>query len=65
MIIRVGSTNPAKIEAVREIAEEYHVFKGAIVQGLKVDSGISEEPLNFGELRRGAVNRSWRRSSAS
>ncbi|HEX7065827.1 MAG TPA: DUF84 family protein [Bacillales bacterium] len=45
----VGSANPAKVEAVREVYEE--------VRGVKVPSGVSNQPMSDEETRTGALNR--------
>ncbi|PIT93904.1 inosine/xanthosine triphosphatase [Candidatus Falkowbacteria bacterium CG10_big_fil_rev_8_21_14_0_10_43_11] len=57
MKIIVGSTNPVKIDAVREIIKEYDFLAGAEVSGVKVASEISEQPLSLEEIIQGAINR--------
>ena len=57
MIIKVGSKNPAKIEAVTEIIQDYDLLKGATVVGVEVESGIVEQPLTLEETIQGAMNR--------
>lgn len=47
--ITVGSTNPVKVQAVRE------VFPTA--DGIHVDSGVSEQPMSDEETRKGALRR--------
>ena len=51
MKIVVGSTNPAKIEAVK------NVFKEDEIVSVSVSSGVSEQPFSDEETIRGAVNR--------
>lgn len=53
--IRVGSTQAPKIQAVRDAFSFYvpHVD----VQGVAVASGVSDQPVGFAEIARGARNR--------
>lgn len=55
MKIVVGSTNPTKINAVREAFEKY--YPDCEVVGVSVKSGVSEQPMSEEETMRGAVNR--------
>ena len=57
MIIRVGSENRNKIEAVRQVIQNYDFLKLAGVEGCKVDSGVSEQPSSLEETIQGATNR--------
>lgn len=57
MTINVGTKNPAKIEAVQEIIQDYDFLKDAKVVSVEVDSGISAQPLTLEETIRGAMNR--------
>ena len=54
MKIAVGSTNPVKIQAVKEVFEE--IFRDIEVVGIEVDSGVSNQPFNE-EAIKGAINR--------
>jgi inosine/xanthosine triphosphatase len=56
--IRVGSANPSKIEAVREILLDYSHLKDFVVAGFEVRSGVSDQPKSLEETIRGAMNRS-------
>ncbi|HEU5138557.1 MAG TPA: DUF84 family protein [Bacillales bacterium] len=47
--VAVGSFNPAKVGAVREVFKE--------VLGLEVSSGVSDQPMSDEETRTGALNR--------
>ncbi|HET7579888.1 MAG TPA: DUF84 family protein [Bacillales bacterium] len=47
--VGVGSTNPAKVKAVKE------VFPSA--RGVNVDSGVSDQPMSDEETRTGALHR--------
>ncbi|MDD5555913.1 MAG: inosine/xanthosine triphosphatase [bacterium] len=55
MKIAVGSRNPLKIEAVRNVAAR--VFDGVTVEGVAVDSGVRGNPLTDAETIAGAVAR--------
>ncbi len=54
MRVAVGSTNPVKINAVRNAFSEF--FGDVKVVPKKVDSGVSEQPRNY-EVLSGAINR--------
>lgn len=53
--VRVGSVNPAKISAVRAAIAAY--VETAYVDGVAVASGVSEQPVGFEEIVRGARTR--------
>ena len=53
--IAVGSNNPVKIGAVRTVLA--HVAPEAIVEGVAVASGVSDQPWGDDETIRGAVAR--------
>ncbi len=55
MIIAVGSTNPTKINPVKEIFS--HHFKNIKVVGVKVPSGVEEQPKDIDHIFEGALNR--------
>jgi inosine/xanthosine triphosphatase len=57
MKIVVGSKNPAKVEAVREILQDYPHLKDAEVVGVDVSSGVSDQPKSLEETLTGATNR--------
>ena len=56
--VRVGSANGPKIEAARRAIGAY--APDARVEGAAVESGVSEQPLGFEEIARGARNRAAR-----
>ena len=58
MKIKVASTNPQKIQAVKDLVPEYAVLNGAIVEGISVPSGVSDQPRSIDETVLGAMNRS-------
>ncbi len=53
----VGSKNPSKVEAVRELLTEYPLFAGCNVTSVDVSSGVSEQPMSLAETVKGAINR--------
>ena len=56
MKIIVGSKNPNKVEAVREVFTE--LFPNDLeVVGIEVDSNINDQPITMEETIRGAMNR--------
>lgn len=55
MKIIVGSKNPTKVDAVREVFST--LFPELDVIGMEVSSDISDQPLSMSETIRGAVNR--------
>lgn len=55
MIVRIGSANPMKLKAARRAFGTF--FRKVRVVGVDVDSGVSPQPLSFGEVVRGARNR--------
>lgn len=65
-MINVGSTNPAKVEAVKEVLSEYELFNDVEVKGTSVDSGVSDQPKSLDETIKGAINRAqgaWNRQT--
>ena len=57
MKIVVGSKNSAKVEAVREILQDYPHLMDAEVTGVEVASGVPDQPRSIEEMTQGAVNR--------
>ncbi len=53
----VGSKNPAKVDAVREILQEYSHLKDLEVVGTDVSSDVPDQPRSLEETTNGAVNR--------
>lgn len=54
---KVGSANKAKVAAVAGILLEYPHLAGGDVEGVKTDSGVSDQPLSLDETIAGAMNR--------
>jgi inosine/xanthosine triphosphatase len=57
MRIAVGSTNNAKLEAVREILKEYPHLAHATIESVKTKSGVFDQPKSLPETISGAMNR--------
>lgn len=57
MKIKVASTNPQKIQAIKDLISEYPVLNGAIVESVSVSSGASEQPMTLEETILGAEGR--------
>lgn len=57
MKIIVGSTNKAKLEAVKEIANEYPIIIDAEIIGISAESGVLDQPMSLEETITGAMNR--------
>ena len=55
MIIAVGSTNITKIDPVKEVFSKH--FKDVVVRGMKVNSGVDDQPMSDEEMYKGALNR--------
>lgn len=53
--VRVGSTNPPKLAGVRAALEPF--LPGVALEGVPVESGVSDQPLGFEEIARGARQR--------
>ncbi|ASJ06349.1 inosine/xanthosine triphosphatase [Thermococcus pacificus] len=55
MRIAVGSTNPTKVLAVKEVMEM--IYGDVEVFGVEVESGVPDQPVGIEETIRGAINR--------
>ena len=53
--VRVGTTNPPKLDAVRSALAPF--APDARIEGVAVESGVPEQPVGFDEIVRGARNR--------
>ena len=58
MIVAVGSLNPVKVIGVKKAYEK--VFRNVSVKPVKVDSGVSPQPLSLEETVKGAFNRAFK-----
>jgi inosine/xanthosine triphosphatase len=57
-LVRVGSTNPPKLQGVRAALSAFS--RDVTIEGIEVESGVSEQPLGFEEIVEGARNRAER-----
>ena len=57
MVIAVGSTNEAKVLAVKEVLQDSPYFSKIKVVGLAAGSDISDQPISLQETIQGAKNR--------
>lgn len=57
MNICVGTTNSAKLDAVREILQDYPHLQDSVVVSKEVESGVSDQPKSLEESVQGAMNR--------
>lgn len=57
MKIKVGTKNKAKINSVIEILQEYPHLASSEIEGVEVDSGVSDQPKSLEETINGAINR--------
>ena len=58
MIVRVGTAGAMKVAAARKAFAKF--FRGVRARGVDVPSGVSPQPLSFGEIAKGARNRARR-----
>jgi inosine/xanthosine triphosphatase len=58
MIVRVGTANAMKVRAARQAFATW--FKRVKVSGVEVSTGVSPQPVSFGEIVRGARERARR-----
>jgi len=63
MLIAIGSKNPVKVKAVKDVFQK--VFGDIRVIALDTASGVSNQPMSAQETRQGAVNRSKEALSAT
>lgn len=56
-VINVGSQNPSKIEAVREVLMDYDFLNPFRLKPMLVESGILEQPMSLEEAIEGARKR--------
>ena len=57
MIIFVGSTNPVKINAVKQVFSIFFPKKNTTVKSLDVSSEVSNQPIELNNVVKGAVKR--------
>ncbi|MBI2125204.1 inosine/xanthosine triphosphatase [Candidatus Woesearchaeota archaeon] len=57
MKIVVGSTNPSKLDAVKEVLSMYSFWGNAEIVGVSANSEVSDQPKTSAETIWGAINR--------
>ncbi len=57
MRVRVGSENPVKVRGVRRAFLRFFPDREVEVEGTEVESGVSDQPVGWREVVRGARNR--------
>tara|TARA_Y100000310_G_scaffold345733_1_gene468998 strand:+ start:8508 stop:9026 length:519 start_codon:yes stop_codon:yes gene_type:complete len=57
MKINVASINETKVNAVKELIQEYPFLKDSDIKGIKTETGVSDQPTNLEESFTGAKNR--------
>lgn len=57
MIINIGTKNPIKTEAVKEVFQDYDFLKNSKFIALEVSSEVEDQPKSLDETVRGAMNR--------
>lgn len=55
--VTVSSTNPVKINATKSAFEKMFPEEQFEFEGVKVESGVSDQPMTDEETRKGAINR--------
>ncbi len=55
--IVIGSKNQIKVDAVKEILQDYPHLKDAAISAVEVSSGVADQPKSLEETVRGAMNR--------
>jgi inosine/xanthosine triphosphatase len=58
MLIAIGTTNTAKVQALEEVLKGYSIFENTVqIIPFSVPSGVSDQPLSLQETIEGAKNR--------
>ena len=57
MKINIASTNPQKVDALKEIISEYPHLRNAEIVSVSVPSNVSDQPKSLEETMQGAMNR--------
>lgn len=57
MKIGIGSANKVKVDALREILQDYPHLKEAEILSVEILSGVSDQPKSLDETIKGAMNR--------
>ena len=57
MIIKLGSSNPIKLQALKDVIKFYSIFEAPEVEAVNVSSSVSEQPSSLDETIQGAFSR--------
>lgn len=57
MKINIGTLSPVKIQAIEDTIADYEIFRDAEIQGLKVSSGVTDQPTSLNDTVKGAKTR--------
>ncbi len=57
MKINVGSNNKVKVDALKELTQDYSILNDADISPVSVKSNVSEQPKTMAETIQGAINR--------
>lgn len=57
MKIKIGSVNKIKVEALREILQDYSHLRDAVISAADILSDIADQPKSLEETIQGAMNR--------
>ncbi len=60
MQIIIGSKNKIKVEALKEIIQNYEKLKNAVIISKETTSGVVDQPKSLEETIKGAINRAKR-----
>ena len=55
MIVQVGSENPVKVQATRNILSRF--YKNIFISSVHVNSGVPDQPIGMDQTIKGAINR--------
>jgi len=58
MRVKVGSQNPVKIKAAKNVLEK--IYKEVQIKGVKIDPGVPDQPIGLEQTIKGAINRARR-----
>lgn len=57
MKIHIGSKNKVKVDAIRELLQDYSHLSNAEIRSFEVSSGVADQPKSLEETVQGAMNR--------
>jgi len=57
LLVAVGTSNKAKVNAVKETIRAYDFLRGAKIKAVSVSSSVSNQPTSIDETIKGAMNR--------